>query len=193
MTSNSRLSKGISLSFCVAIWTALAIGLSMAVYALFQYFYLPGMSIKELVIHHLWHVVVLGAVIHLSCWLIFHYILIRPINQIYVHLYQLGKGQVENLTVVSSVKELQIIVEGINVMIWKMEKWMSPLAIENAHKEIQAIALIATQLRMENKEVAEAITKRVESLEASLFTMVDKQEEMNDSIQLNQTGSKDES
>ncbi|MBI4583544.1 MAG: hypothetical protein HY717_05940 [Planctomycetes bacterium] len=73
-----------SLSFVVALWTAIAIALSMGIYAVLQYFLVPNVTLSELLLNHLWHVLVLGSVIYLFLWLILKNVLLRPLQQIYL-------------------------------------------------------------------------------------------------------------
>ncbi len=163
---------GYSLSFLVAFWNALVISAVMGCYAVFQHYQMPEMPMEELFLHHTWHVIVLGGVIHLSCWLVFRFLLFQPLKQIYLHLYRLGSGDVQELKVKSSVREIAAIIEGVNVMIWRLEHWLDADSLEKTREELEQIGLIAAQLRMENHDVSEAITKRVESLEESLLAIV---------------------
>ena len=164
----------------VAVWTALIIAVCMGVYGVFQFYQMPEMSVRELVLRHMWHVLVLGAIIHLFCWFILHWLLIRPINQIYIHLYQLGAGQLKSIEVDTSVIELRTIINGMNLMIWRMKKWLDSDAMYKARTQIEEIRLIATQLRMENEDIADALLRRVESLETSLLSVVDVPRDVNE-------------
>ena len=161
-----------NLSFLVAFWNAVVISLVMGGYALYQRYQMPDLSMEELFSHHIWHVVVLGGVIHFSCWLVFRILLFRPLKQIYLHLYSLGSGDVQELRVKSSVREISVIVEAVNVMIWRLKHWLDADSLKKTHEELEQIGLIAAQLRLENHDVSEAITKRVESLEDSLLAVV---------------------
>ena len=57
-----------SLTLVVTLWTAAAIALSMALYAVVQYFLYPDITVWEIMFRHLWHVVVLGGSIYGLCW-----------------------------------------------------------------------------------------------------------------------------
>ena len=161
-----------SLSFLVSLWTALSIAAALIVYALIQYLLLPEMSAREFFIHHLWHVFVLGALIHLSCWCVFRVLLFRPLNRVYLHLYSLGAGDIRELDLKSSVKEIAMIVEGINVMTWRLHHWLDADALAETKEQLEQIGLLAAQLRMENEDVSQALMDRVESLEETLFAVV---------------------
>ena len=173
MSNTRQKTRGISLSFVVAVWTALVIAVCVGVYGVFQYIQMPEMSVRVLVFRHMWHVLVLGAIIHLFCWFILHWLLIRPINQIYIHLYQLGAGQLKNIEVDTSIIELRTIIEGMNLMIWRMKKWLDSNAMDAARTQIEEIGLIATQLRMENEGISDALMQRVDTLETCLLSVVE--------------------
>ena len=162
-----------SLSFLVAFWTAVAIVGALCIYAFVQYLLLPEMSATEFFLHHFWHVFVLGALIHLLCWFVLRTLLLRPLNQVYVHLYSLGAGDIRELELRSSVKEIAMIVEGINIMTWRLHHWLDADALAATRKNIEEIDVIITQLRLENEDVADALKQRVEALDSSLLSVVE--------------------
>jgi methyl-accepting chemotaxis protein len=139
-----------SLSYLVAFWSALAIAISMGIYAIFQYFTSPGKTIGGLFLEHLWHVLVLGVVIYGLLWIVLRRSLLRPIQKIYLHLYKVGTGRVEPLVLQTRIRELETIVEGVNVMIERMgqsfpadeiadAREAAKKAYEKAPQEAQAI------------------------------------------------------
>lgn len=86
-----------TLSFHVTIWMAIAIAASMGAYAVFEYQGTPGLTLSELVVQHLVHVLGLGILIYILCWAVFYFVLLRPLNRIYLHLYTIGAGQLRSL------------------------------------------------------------------------------------------------
>ena len=118
--NNRNERNTVSLSFVVAIWSATAIAISMGLYALWQYFSMPDADARQLVLEHLWHVVVLGVAIYIMIWFVFRRILLRPIKKIFVHLYKVGTGRVEKLRLESSAREVAKIVDSINIMVERM-------------------------------------------------------------------------
>ena len=120
----------VSLSFLVAVWSALAIAISMGLYALWQYLSVPDADARQIVLEHSWHVVVLGAIIYAMIWQVFRRILLRPIRQIFAHLYKVGTGRVERLSLESNVREVAKIVDGINVMVERMGRHLPEEPIE---------------------------------------------------------------
>jgi hypothetical protein len=128
-----------SLSLIVALWTAGIIVIAMTAYAIWQYYTHPGISVGELIQNHLWHVLVLGAVIYASLWACFRRLLVQPLNRIYIHLYAVGKGQLEPLEIESNIREIYTIVEGINLMTSRMERAADPKSIPQTQEDIRII------------------------------------------------------
>lgn len=178
MKSQSDFSKetGISLSLLVALWTAAAIAIAMGAYAVYQHFQLPETTLKNLFVHHLWHVLVLGVVIYVACWSAFRQFLLKPLNRIYVHLYGLGSGKMRKLDLHSSVRELQTIVHGINLMIWRLNQWMDADALTQTHARINEIKTISEQLRIENRTVADHLQDQAVGLEKSILAVMEARE-----------------
>ncbi|MBI4583552.1 MAG: hypothetical protein HY717_05980 [Planctomycetes bacterium] len=121
-----------SLSFVVALWPAIAIALSMGIYAVLQYFLVPNVTLSELLLNHLWRVLVLGSVIYLFLWLILKNLLFRPLQQIYLHLYAVGTGRLKELVLPTTVREIQTLVEGVNLMIRRIEQGLDMTKLERA-------------------------------------------------------------
>lgn len=160
------MKKTQSLAFVVSLWTAVAIAASMAVYAVFQYFTIPGMTVKELVLTHLWHVVVLGAIIYFFCWLLLRQVLLQPLTKIYLHLYGVGSGRVQALEVDTRVTELHSIVEGINLMlrVQRADASAEDNALEHARRDVQEIKNLIGKL----PEAGTHLHQRVADLEQNL-------------------------
>lgn len=150
----------------------MAIAAALIVYAVIQYSLLPEMSAREFFLHHLWHVFVLGAIIHLSCWCVFRALFVRPLNRMYLHLYSLGAGDIRELELKSSVKEIAMVVEGINIMTWRLHHWLDADSLAATKERLEQIGVIAAQLRLENEEVSQALMEQVEALEESLFSVL---------------------
>jgi hypothetical protein len=181
----SRMSNTRSLSFVVATWTALAIGVSMALYAVVQYLFLPAIPIPELVVHHLWHTVALGFLIYVLNLLVFRRVLMPSITKIRVHLYGVALGQVNELELDSDIAELQAIAEGVNAMIDRMrlaegeaEKKLQQrmgqirFLVTQASQENREVEKLAKSLKRENETAAAAILERVSELDKKLFAIV---------------------
>ncbi len=106
-----------SLSFVIAAGLVAALSLSMAVYAGFQYLLNPELTVRELLFQHLLHMLALSPVIYLFSWFAVDRLLVQPIHQIYLHLYEIRKGKQKPLMIQTRVRELQTIVDAVNILI----------------------------------------------------------------------------
>lgn len=166
------MAKQRSFAFVVAFWTAVPIALAMAVFAVFQYFTLPDITLAELVAHHLWHVLALGAMIYVFCWVVFRRALVQPLHQIYLHLYKVGTGRLEPLELPSDIRELQTIVEGVNLMIRRMEQGFDPSAVEHTTQELAALRELAKAAYDSAPEQSGEIMERLANLEQSVHSII---------------------
>ncbi|MBI4605497.1 MAG: hypothetical protein HY721_26325 [Planctomycetes bacterium] len=161
-----------SLSSVVALWTGVAIALSMAGYAVFEYLSAPGVTLLELIVNHLWHVAALGAAIYGLCWLVLRRLLIRPLEQIYLHLYGIGAGRLEELDLPTGVREIQTIVDGVNLMVRRMEQGLDRQAIERWHREMAGLRGLARQAFLRAPEEAQEILDRLMRLEHAFVSVI---------------------
>ena len=128
-----------SLSFFVTIWMAAAVAAGMGVYALYEHVIMPGHTLRELAVEHLGHVLVLGVTIYVLCWAVFYFLLLRPLNRIYLHLYTIGTGRLEMLELDSRVREIRTIVDGVNLMLSRLKLGADDNALELAQQRIAEI------------------------------------------------------
>ncbi|ODU23931.1 MAG: hypothetical protein ABS95_02745 [Verrucomicrobia bacterium SCN 57-15] len=158
-----------SLSFYVAIWMAVAIGLSMATYALYERQTSPSLTWSELAVQHLGHVLGLGVMIYILCWGVFYFVLLRPLNRIYLHLYAVGAGQLKSLELDSNVREIRTIVDGINLMLSRLKLGADRDALEHAQQCIAEIRGMSRRLAItEQEHISHVLDKLADDLEKSL-------------------------
>lgn len=162
---------GRSLSSVTALWTAVAIALIMAGYAVFQKALGPEMSWQDLFFQHLWHVVLLGGVIQLVCWLLLRHLLGQPLNQIYLHLYAVGKGHLDSIHISSNIREIRSISEGINLMVWRMRQISELKALSSSCQEIRMIKKQMHRLAEHDPQLATIVTEQLELLEKNLLEL----------------------
>lgn len=161
-----------SLSFFVTVWMAVAIGVSMAAYAAYEYATMPGATVKELALQHLGHVLALGILSYALCWAVFYFVLLRPLSRIYLHLYTVGAGKLKTLELDSNVREIRTIVDGVNLMLSRLKLGADGDALELAQKRIAEIRELAGHLPAAQHEqlvgLAEAVRDKLADLEKSL-------------------------
>ena len=114
--------KQISLSAAVALISSLATALAMAAYAIMQYLSNPNLGIAELVVRHGWHVVALGGLIYLLLYATLNVKLVKLMDEFYFRLYAVKKGDYRPITHRSRIKEIQKIIDEINILIEEVKK-----------------------------------------------------------------------
>ncbi len=158
-----------SLSFIVTIWMAVAIAVSMGAYAAYEYATAPSQSLRELAVEHLGHVLGLGVMIYILCWGVFYFVLLRPLNRIYLHLYTVGAGQIKPLELHSNVLEIRTIVDGVNLMLSRLKLGADRDALEHAQQCIAEIREMSRQLAItEHEHMSHVLDKLADDLEKSL-------------------------
>lgn len=157
-----------SLSFHVALWMAVAIGLSMAAYAIYERQTSPNLTWSELAVHHLGHVLGLSIVIYILCWAVFYFVLLRPLNRIYLHLYTIGAGQLKTLELNSNVREIRTIVDGVNLLLSRLKLGGDGDALELAQTRITEIREMTRQLTTADPEQISVLLEKLADLQRSL-------------------------
>jgi hypothetical protein len=147
---------------------AAAIAVSMGAYAVYEYATMPGSTLRELAIQHLGHVLVLGGVIYVLCWSVFYFVLLRPLNRIYLHLYTVGAGQLKTLELNSNVREIRTIVDGVNLMLSRLTLGADTDALELAQQRIAEIREMTHQLTTSDQEHISVLLDKLTDLQKSL-------------------------
>jgi hypothetical protein len=111
-----------SLTFLIAMWTGLALVVSMGVCIGTQILLHPDRPVVDVLLHCAPHVLLMGLLLYTACILTVRRVLLRPVNEIFLHLYNVHDGHVEALHLDGGSREVQTIVDGINTMIWQMEQ-----------------------------------------------------------------------
>jgi hypothetical protein len=131
---------------------------------------MPGMTVRELILVHLWHVLVLGAVIYILCWLLFRQILLQPLSKIYLHLYATGSGKIEPLQLETHVTELRSIVDAVNLLhrIQRVDYAAEGSALDHARHDIHEICELVKRLPTSVNDVTTQVLERAADLEENL-------------------------
>ncbi len=157
-----------SLSFYVTLWMAVVIAASMAAYAVYERQTMPDLPLSELVTQHLGHVLGLGILIYVLSWAVFYFVLLRPLNRIYLHLYTIGAGQLKALELDSNVREIRTIVDGVNLMLSRLKLGGDSDALELAQTRIAEIQEITRQLTTPDHEHISVLLDKLADLQKSL-------------------------
>lgn len=137
--SSAGKSTGRSLTFVMDVWIGLAFIVAMAVCAGVEYARNSDLALDKLFVHHILELFLFGFVLWGISWIVLRVVLVAPIQQIFLHLYGIGGGDHTPLAVNTGVREILEIVDGINVMLWRMERRADLKALGHAHRKIADI------------------------------------------------------
>ena len=151
---------------------AVAIAATMAAYAAFEYQNTPGLTLRDMFVQHLGHVLGLGVMIYVLCWGVFYFVLLRPLNRIYLHLYTVGAGQLKTLELDSNVREIRTIVDGVNLMLSRLKLGGDSDALELAQQRITEIQEMTRQLTTSDHEHISVLLDKLADLQKSLPTIL---------------------
>lgn len=155
----------ISLAVAVAFYSVLVVALGMVVHWAYQYLEAPQNTFLGLVIQHAWPVSLVGILIYLGLFLVLYRKVVLPVQDITVKLYAITRGSLEPLTVNSSIKEIQDIVECITFLISKMNKASSSVSVSelsNAAQNLRSVAKNSTVLQESEKDTLTDIATKIE-------------------------------
>lgn len=160
--------KPLSLSFITSTAAAGAVAVGMAAYAVGQYLVDSSQSPVTLLLHHGWHVVALWLLIYGCVMFILHRVLLRPLQEIYVHLYGIGAGRLRPLRLDSRVRELTHIADGVNLMVRRMGIGVdgeSRLQVQCVAETLRHLASVHANTDV---KLATELTEAAKTLEQSL-------------------------
>jgi methyl-accepting chemotaxis protein len=112
-----------SLSIQVSLCSILVIFIAMCVYSTVMYFVRGSrMEIVHELGNNLAMVFVLGCLIHLALHYTLRRLLMRPLEQLYVKMYAVTRGDFAPVALETDIQELQDIANGINMMAQRLQK-----------------------------------------------------------------------
>jgi hypothetical protein len=99
---------------------------------------------------------------------VFYFVLLRPLNRIYWHLYTIGAGQLKNLELESNVREIRTIVDGVNLMLSRLKLGGDCDALELAQQRVAEIQELTRQLTTPDHEHISTLLDKLADLQKSL-------------------------
>jgi len=110
-----------SLALTLGLHIGVVIVGAMGMYAVLQYYLSPGHTLAVLAFEHLSHLVVLGAAIYAALYFVLSKKVVKPVAELYAKLYAIAGGDSSPVSVDSSIREIQEIAQGINLMLAKID------------------------------------------------------------------------
>ncbi len=112
----------LSLTAEVTLLASFVTALSMAIYAAFQYYTMPGQTLSGLLMQHSWHVLVLGGLTYAVLHTVLHRQIVKPIRALFVKCYAVTRGDLSPISITTRVEEIREIADGINMMLQKLRE-----------------------------------------------------------------------
>jgi len=169
-----------SLTLTVALYSALVIAVGMAIYAVFQYFLAPERTVLSLMLQHGWHVLALGVLIYVTLYGVLYRKVVRPIQDIYVKLYAITKGDLSPISVDSNITEIQEIVEGIRFILSEIKRSAPVVPLSDLCKVAEDLRSLARESgvfeEITKEKLMEIAAKIDETVKALSKEAVNKQE-----------------
>lgn len=162
----SRCLSGILFSRAAA---ALAGGL--AIYTGFELTFDPPKDLLNFITHHFAHVAVIGLAVWFVCWLALRENVLHPVRAIARHLSLLRKGRVEKLTYLGATAEMEIIIDGINQLVERLQSHGSD-DLTAALTSVQDLRVRLGKLEVADAERKIPVMRSLTRLESSLLNLM---------------------
>ena len=135
--------REVSLASVVAGYSAAVIAFGMAIYAVYQYYEMPGKTVLGLILEHSLHVIVLGLLIYGTLYAVLYSKVVRPIRDLYLKLYAITRGNLSSINVDSNIVEIAQIAEGVRILLDGMDQRVPKVSLTELSNRTQKIRSIA--------------------------------------------------
>ena len=133
----------VSLASVVAGYSAAVIAFGMGIYAIYQYYAMPGKTVLGLILEHSLHVIVLGLLIYGTLYAVLYRKVVKPIRDLYLKLYAITRGNLSSIEVDSNIVEIAQIAEGVQILLDGLDQSVPKLSLAELSNRTQKIRLIA--------------------------------------------------
>jgi methyl-accepting chemotaxis protein len=150
--------------------------LGLFIYTAFEVMFDPPDNLLNFVTHHFVHVLGIGLVVWMVCWLTLQKTVFSPISSISHHLARLRFGRLESLALRSDATEVQTIIAGINSLTERLRSTNTG-SLETALTSVQKLRVGLSRLAVRNAEDKVPIMRSVTRLESSLLDLMCREHE----------------
>ena len=112
--SSSNRTSGHSLLRTMAKAVVSASLLGMLLYTLVEYLVQQPDGWVEFFVHHLLHTLIVVGVVAVAASITMHKLVIKPVDQIFIHIRRMAAGRIENIDLECRSDEMRSVVESIN-------------------------------------------------------------------------------
>jgi len=133
----------VSLASVVAGYSAAVIAFGMGIYAIYQYYAMPGKTVLGLILEHSLHVIVLGLLIYGTLYAVLYRKVVKPIRDLYLKLYAITRGNLSTIEVDSKIVEIAQIAEGVRILLEGIDQSVPKVSLAELSNRTQKIRSIA--------------------------------------------------
>ena len=136
---SSRSNQHRSLNGVVIGASFIAVFLGTAFWSIIEYFMGASPSWSEFLGHHLIPSLVTGLIIWVILSALLHRTVTEPLRHLFAHLYRVGSGRLEPISLDTGVAEIQTIVEGVNLLVHRLRATSGAPAYTQAQDRLKRI------------------------------------------------------
>ena len=136
---SSRSNQHRSLNGVVIGASFIAVFLGTAFWSIIEYFMGASPSWSEFLGHHLIPSLVTGLIIWVILSALLHRTVTEPLRHLFAHLYRVGSGRLEPISLDTGVAEIQTIVEGVNLLVHRLRATSGAPAHTQAQDRLKRI------------------------------------------------------
>lgn len=164
-------SKPRPLGSILASRAILVAAIGLVLYTVFELLVDPPADVMNFFTHHFLHVVATAIFIWTACWLTLRDSIFRPVEAIFHHLYHIRLGRLEKLQYRTEVKEMMLIISGINMLVERLEKSPRPEALSYALGEVQQLRSLLRETADSADESRVEVMRTLTRLESHLLDL----------------------
>ncbi len=158
-----------SLTQVIAIRSLLVMSVGMFAYAAIEYGITTPTNPSAFILDHVLHVVVVALAVWLVCWATFEYVVRLPIQTLYLQLYKIGSGRLENLSLKSPTREMQMLVSGINLLAARLDEKAPATVLTDASRHVREIRGLVRAIPNLDADRSATIMRAISQLEEECF------------------------
>jgi len=143
MTSNPQISRNAhyhySLNLVVIGASFIAVLIGTISWGAIEYFTGATHSWSEFLGHHLVPSLVIGLIIWVILSVLLQRTVIEPMQNLFAHLYRVGSGRLDSISLDTRIKEIKTMIDGVNLLVHRLESASGDTAFLQAQTRLKKI------------------------------------------------------
>ncbi|MCG8600896.1 MAG: hypothetical protein MI807_12195 [Verrucomicrobiales bacterium] len=163
-----------SLNLVVVGASFIAVLVGTVSWGVIEYFTGTSHSWSDFFGHHLVPSLVIGLIIWVILSALLQRTVIEPLQQLFAHLYRVGSGRLDSVTLDTRIKEIKTMVDGVNLLVHRLESASGDSAFSDAQARLKKIR---TELRSmadgagEDSSLFLDVIRELRALEGDLLSL----------------------